>query len=86
MEETNYTREHVNSTGTDDEPSTIIPKDMDQEKAESSPIPERGTMRSKKTYVQKLSLLGPRQSRNNMLRRLCQTLYYLSWPVVFYAG
>lgn len=43
-------------------------------------------MYSKKTYIQKLSIIGPRQPRNNMFRRFYQTLYYLSWPVIFYAG
>ena len=81
MEETNYTREHVSSARTDDG----SPEHVDQEKAEGSPMSD-GIVQSKKTYMQKLSVLGPRQSRNNMLRRLFQTLYYLSWPVVFYAG
>lgn len=82
MEETNYTREHVSSAGTDNGSH----EHLDQEKADGSPMSEGGAIQSKKTYMQKLSILGPRQSRNNMLRRLFQTLYYLSWPVVFYAG
>ncbi|KAJ5475098.1 hypothetical protein N7539_008164 [Penicillium diatomitis] len=45
-----------------------------------------GLLLTKKTYLQKLSLLGPKQTHNNMLLRLWQTLYYLSWPVIFYAG
>ena len=82
MEETNYTREHVSSARTDNG----SPEHVDQEKAEASPMSEGGTVHGKKTYMQKLWLLGPRQKRNNMFRRLFQTLYYLSWPVVFYAG
>ncbi|KAI2785875.1 hypothetical protein POX_h09637 [Penicillium oxalicum] len=45
-----------------------------------------GEVFRKKTYVQKLSLWGPKQSQNTMLRRVWQTLYYLSWPVIFFAG
>ena len=40
----------------------------------------------KKTYLQKLSLLGRKPAQNNMLRRVWHSLYYLSWPVIFYAG
>jgi len=88
MEETNYARGLSNNTaGSDAEPFTADIERVNKEKApDSSDVPVPGTMYPKKTYVQKLSLLGPRQSRNNMLRRLYQTLYYLSWPVVFYAG
>lgn len=82
MEETNYTREQVSSTRTDNGSHEHV----DQEKAKVSPMSEGGAVHGKKAYMQKLSLLGPRQSRNNMLRRLFQILYYLSWPVVFYAG
>lgn len=87
MEETNYARDLSNETaGSDAEPSTD-PEQVDKEKApHSSDIPKPGTMYTKKSYLQKLSLLGPRKSRNNMLRRSYQTLYYLTWPVVFYAG
>lgn len=88
MEETNYARDlSSNTAGSDVEPSTTDTEQVDKEKApDSSDVPIPGAMCSKKTYVQKLYLLGPRQSRNNMLRRSYQTLYYLSWPVVFYAG
>lgn len=88
MEETNYTRNFSNDAASSDaEPSAAGLEQVDKEMApDSSDVPIPGTMYSKKTYVQKLSLLGPRQSRNNMLRRSYQTLYYLSWPVVFYAG
>lgn len=88
MEETNYTRDlSIEPANSDVEPSTTDLEQVDKEKApDSSDVPIPGTMYSKKTYVQKLSVLGPQQSRNNMLRRSYQTLYYLSWPVVFYAG
>lgn len=47
---------------------------------------EVGVVHDKKSYIQKLALLGPRQPRNNMLRRAWQSVYYLTWPVIFYAG
>jgi MFS family permease len=89
-EETNYVREHV------DEPvivrtesSTVSEDDGKHEK--SAPVvdkeaAETGTVFTPKSYVKKLSLLGPRQKQNTILRRLWQILYYLSWPVIFYAG
>ncbi|KAK1140951.1 hypothetical protein N8T08_009697 [Aspergillus melleus] len=91
MEETNYSRGVAHSTTVGDpiEPSTTTWEHVDQEKA--APVASRGDtaygmIYTKKTYVQKLSLWGPRQPKNNMLRRLYHTLYYLSWPVIFYAG
>ncbi|KAI9044559.1 putative MFS transporter [Aspergillus affinis] len=91
MEETNYSRDTGHSTAMGDtvEPSTTTSEQGDQEKV--APVASRGdtaygTIYPKKTYIQKLSLWGPRQPRNNMLRRLYHTLYYLSWPVIFYAG
>lgn len=39
----------------------------------------------KKSYVQKLSLLSTNE-KNNILRRAWHGLYFLSWPVIFYAG
>lgn len=94
MEETNYVREHVEDPtvanvrlGSSHGGSTI----GDNEKGvpiskEPSPIPEAGTVYTKKSYIKKLSLLGPKQKQNTMFRQLWQSLYYLSWPVIFYAG
>lgn len=94
MEETNYVREdievvtvanvrlssHSSETGSGDAekgpPASTLPE----------PTTDEGTVYTKKTYMQKLSLLGPKQRQNTMFRRLWQTLYYLSWPVIFYAG
>ncbi|THC93851.1 hypothetical protein EYZ11_006664 [Aspergillus tanneri] len=93
MEETNYSRETAHSTTPDTpvEASAATYKHGDPEKSLSADnVPRDETacavVYSKKTYIQKLSLWGPRQARNNMLRRLYHALYYLSWPVVFYAG
>jgi len=93
MEETNYSRERVqdipianvplessHDSGIE-ETKTVIPVSK-----QPSPDTELGTVYTKKTYVKKLSLLGPKQQQNTMLRRLWQSLYYLSWPVIFYAG
>jgi MFS family permease len=90
MEETNYVREMPSMP----EPAANSPVSAEQggEKkalsadASSQSDPEVGVVYTKKTYFQKLSILGPRQARNNMLRRAWQTVYYLSWPVIFYAG
>ncbi|KAL3448953.1 MFS general substrate transporter [Aspergillus insuetus] len=90
MEETNYVREMPSMP----EPAANSPVSAEQggEKktlstdASSQSDPEVGVVYTKKTYLQKLSILGPRQARNNMLRRAWQTIYYLSWPVIFYAG
>ncbi|KAJ0421069.1 kinase-like domain-containing protein [Aspergillus carlsbadensis] len=90
MEETNYVRKMPSMS----EPAAASTEAADQEgekktlsaNASSQSHPEVGVVYSKKTYLQKLSILGPRQARNNMLRRAWQTVYYLSWPVIFYAG
>ncbi|KAJ5585724.1 hypothetical protein N7450_005511 [Penicillium hetheringtonii] len=93
MEETNYSRDRVqdipianvplessHDTGIE-ETKTVIPVSK-----QPSPDTELGTVYTKKSYVKKLSLVGPKQQQNTMLRRLWQSLYYLSWPVIFYAG
>ncbi|KAJ5232621.1 hypothetical protein N7468_005577 [Penicillium chermesinum] len=96
MEETNYVRNQVgaatianvrigssqssaNSSGVHDPEKATTVSDQ------PSP-PEEGSVYTKKTYFQKLSLLGPKQTHNTMFRRLWQSLYFLTWPVVFYAG
>lgn len=91
MEETNYVREQTEDAiianvrlG-----SSHDSQSSDPEKAEpkTEPVPtETGEIYTKKTYAQKLALLGPKQKKNNMFRQFWQTLYYLSWPVIFYAG
>jgi hypothetical protein len=46
---------------------------------------EIGTFYERKTYWQKLSLKDkPRQNR--LFRMFIQPLYFLGWPVIFYAG
>jgi MFS family permease len=92
-EETNYVREHVEA------PSSIVRTASstqssnsaeDNEKSspvvDSAPEAEAGVMHTKKSYAKKLSLLGPRKKQNTLFRRFWQILYYLSWPVIFYAG
>lgn len=93
MEETNYVREdsiHNATVANLRVESSHSSENGDAEKApvsdDPSPVAETGTVYTKKTYWQKLSLLGPRQKQNTMLRRLWQSVYYLSWPVIFYAG
>ena len=88
-EETNYAREHV------DPPVTAVVEssatsEHSGENEKSVPADteaaEVGTVYTKKSYAKKLSLLGPRQKQNTVFRRFWQILYYLSWPVIFYAG
>ncbi|GIC92654.1 putative MFS transporter [Aspergillus udagawae] len=92
MEETNYARKHAETATVEgvSESPTNPSAQGDQEKALPSAAQpdetECGVIYSKKTYIQKLSIVGPQQPRNNMFRRFYQTLYYLSWPVIFYAG
>ncbi|KAL4957812.1 MFS general substrate transporter [Aspergillus filifer] len=89
MEETNYVRQkHTHS----DTP-VAIPSSGEEKTDKKAPStdpsesdPEIGVVYSKKTYMKKLSLLGPRQPENHLIRRGWHTIYYLSWPVIFYAG
>jgi hypothetical protein len=94
MEETNYVREQVVDPtvanvrlGSSHDSSTV----EDNEKGipvskEPSPTLEVGAVYAKKSYIKKLSLLGPKQEQNTMFRQIWQSLYYLSWPVIFYSG
>ncbi|RJE17977.1 Mfs transporter [Aspergillus sclerotialis] len=87
MEETTYNRyaENTNATETVASSSSSDPEkgasaDMASSQETAEPVYK------KKTYIQKLALLGPRQAKNNMFRRARQIVYFLSWPVIFYAG
>ncbi|PWY72456.1 MFS transporter [Aspergillus sclerotioniger CBS 115572] len=90
LEETNYVREKSGAAPMTPMDSSRTSEQGEKEKHPSADVTpgdaECGVMYKKKTYLQKLSLIGPSLPRNNMFRRLYQTLYYLSWPVVFYAG
>lgn len=94
MEETNYVREDIGSATVANVRLSSHSSETgsaDAEKAPptttlSDPPADEGVVYTTKTYAQKLSLLGPKQKQNTMLRRFRQTLYYLSWPVIFYAG
>ncbi|KAL4927853.1 putative serine/threonine protein kinase ENV7 [Aspergillus undulatus] len=89
MEETNYVREKSSHSDT---PATMSASAEGETKEKASSghpresDPEVGVVYTKKTYMQKLSLLGPRQAKNNLVRRAWHTIHYLSWPVIFYAG
>ncbi|GKZ24801.1 hypothetical protein AbraCBS73388_011805 [Aspergillus brasiliensis] len=92
MEETNYVREKPPvAVVTSTEASSRTSEQGEKEKHPPADLTQQGdtecgVMYQRKTYLQKLSLVGPKLPRNNMFRRFYQTLYYLSWPVVFYAG
>ena len=88
MEETTYHRSTATTTATEVVGSS---SSSDAEKGASADMAPRHEEQveevyTKKTYIQKLALLGPRQMKNNMIRRARQILYFLSWPVIFYAG
>lgn len=93
MEETNYIRDQIEdsiaanvrvSSSNDSEPSGTDPEKDTQTSDQRVPMPSSAA--TTKPYWKRLSLLGPRQKQNTMFRRFWQMLYYLSWPVVFYAG
>lgn len=88
-EETNYVRHHVDQpVPARVESSTTSKHSGEHEKSApaDTEAAEVGAVYTKKSYAQKLSLLGPRQEQNTVFRRFWQILYYLSWPVIFYAG
>jgi MFS family permease len=87
-EETTYSRANVDEMG--NFARTQSPKlSSDGEKkstaADTEPA-ETGTVYTKKSYISKLALWSPRKDTNTMFRRFWQSLYFLSWPVIFYAG
>ncbi|KXG51345.1 Major facilitator superfamily domain, general substrate transporter [Penicillium griseofulvum] len=87
-EETTYSRANVDEMG--NFAHTQLPKlSSDGEKkstaADTEPA-ETGTVYTKKSYISKLALWSPRKDTNTMFRRFWQSLYFLSWPVIFYAG
>ncbi|KAJ5664724.1 hypothetical protein N7462_011537 [Penicillium macrosclerotiorum] len=91
MEETNYIREDIQDTTVANVRlhSSHSSQSGDTEKAISvddqpSPPPEIGAVYQKKSYMKKLSLLGPRQKQNTMFRRAWQTLFsYGSYLILF---
>lgn len=92
MEETNYVR---TSTRVVDNGERDQPSPRSEEDPEKTPKPtdrqepadlDAGSVYKKKTYVQKLALISTNRGKNNMFRRVYQTLYFLGWPVIFYAG
>ncbi|KAL4888640.1 MFS general substrate transporter [Aspergillus ambiguus] len=93
MEETNYSRHKILPTpesGPAASSATSSEKGV-REKSPTETTPQQDaecgvvSTYSTKTYIQKLAIIGPTQP-NNLLRRCWHILYYLSWPVVFYAG
>jgi MFS family permease len=102
MEETNYVRETIGvvedlimGTSTPEERMTPDTADADglrtkrrnNNENSTADAPERLDAEfKKKTYLQKLSLLGPKKEKNHMFRRVWLSLYFLGWPVIFYAG
>ncbi|KAJ9296688.1 hypothetical protein DTO271G3_4887 [Paecilomyces variotii] len=92
MEETNYVRTSARVVENSERDEAPPRPEEDQEK---TPKPtdgqepadlDAGVVYKKKTYVQKLALISANRGKNNMFRRVYQTLYFLSWPVIFYAG
>jgi MFS family permease len=98
MEETNYHRETLGVIVDDSEPSSSAgslkpaPADAENEKTAvpvSTPIgiETPGVVGvSTKSFWQKMALWDKPKPKNLMFMRAKQSLIYLSWPVVFYAG
>jgi len=94
MEETNYVRDSIGVVETSSQTeSSAGSENADPEKSPKTTAnnqepqeAETGMVYKKKSYLQKLALWGGKRKQNTMLRRVWQTLYFLSWPVIFYAG
>ncbi|KAM0550259.1 hypothetical protein ACHAPJ_008928 [Fusarium lateritium] len=90
MEETNYTRGAApgadiptNSQTGEDKNDKSRP---DAKATTQEPVSEIGEIyAAPRTFVQKMSIWQPSPGRN-MFSRSLQSLKYLSWPVIFYAG
>ncbi|KAI1612946.1 MFS transporter [Exophiala viscosa] len=96
MEETNYRRATVGIVEVTSGTQTPISEPRDEKEAEKSASVrrepelasiEKGTFHygSNKTFFQKLSLWQPSPGQD-VVGRAVQSLQYLSWPVIFYAG
>lgn len=94
QEETNYHRATVGIVESD-EPTLCEPVVVESEAEKKSDArltrsrTQEGevTILHEKSFVQKLSLWNSNRAPGpSMLRRALQSLKYLSWPVIFYAG
>jgi len=87
MEETNYNRKAP--AGVMEAALPTASSSMDEKKPAAAADPsvsENGEVyAAPKTFVQKMSLWQPSPGQP-MLHRALQSLKYLSWPVIFYAG
>jgi MFS family permease len=90
MEETNYVRK---TSGVVAVANTPLPEQSLQDDREKSPTITKATDSEEvgevyghpKTFIQKLSLWHPTPGKA-MLQRAIDSLKFLSWPVIFYAG
>lgn len=91
MEETNYDRKTVGVVEAAETSHAGSISAGDEEKNSGvkapsvSPDHSIGQVYPKKTFVQKLALWDPPKP-NNFLRRAKRQLFFLTWPVVLYAG
>ncbi|KAI5240011.1 MFS general substrate transporter [Aureobasidium subglaciale] len=94
MEETNYTREYTGSATPEEyeldnvvpTSDSVIEKQGSIQRVASRPSTRIGQIHaSKKSYWQKLSLWTPTPGPG-FLQTAIQSLSFLSWPVIFYAG
>ncbi|KAF9883789.1 hypothetical protein FE257_002773 [Aspergillus nanangensis] len=93
MEETNYARHITNAASTavpdseqGNQTSTLSKEAVQQSEPVDTELGILYPHNSGKTFIQKLAFCKPLQPHNAMFRRARLTLYFLSWPVVFYAG
>jgi hypothetical protein len=91
MEETNYDRktvgivELIESSASSTKESAIDPEKGAIATATPKSNIESGTLYEKKTYMQKLSLLG-KSRPNNLLMMVWRPFTFVSLPVVLYSG
>ena len=94
MEETNYKRGDPCAHSSEDtqEPDNSVTTSNGLEKgkrAESLSPPELqdlGEVYQKKSYVQKLSFSSPKGGYRKVLKTVQRSLFFLTWPIIFYAG
>lgn len=94
LEETNYERHSVGivedpsgaSSDTEGRNEKDGPQDSTLAASDRDSTGHQQSAYSRKTYLQKLSLFSTRREENTILRRVRQTIYFLSWPVIFYSG
>ncbi|CAI4215976.1 unnamed protein product [Parascedosporium putredinis] len=93
MEETNYNRKAPANVGSDNETNVAAGGASADEKGVKSEHSDAASRSAEpgeeypppRNFVQKMSLWQPSPGQN-IFKRAWRSLYFLSWPVIFYAG